>query len=57
MSAPWTTEWYYGAANGRFLAANGACFGEAPSCPGYVVNLDKTFAQLGTITATLEVPG
>ena len=57
MSAPWTTEWYHGAANGRFLAANGAYFGGAQSCPGYVVNLDKTFAQLGTITATLEVPG
>ncbi len=57
MSAPWTTEWYHGAANGRFLAANGAYFGGAPSCPGYVANLDKAFAQLGTITATLEVPG
>ncbi|MBN2944879.1 MAG: hypothetical protein JTJ24_06300, partial [Collinsella sp.] len=51
MSASWTTEWYHGAANGRFLAANGVHFGGAPSCPGYVVNLDKTFAQLGSMNA------
>ncbi len=51
MSAPWTTEWYHGAANGRFLAANGVHFGGAQPCPGYVVNLDKTFAQLGSMDA------
>ena len=57
MSAPWTTEWYHGAANGRFLAANGAYFGGAPSRPGYVANLDKTFAQLGSMNAAQESSG
>ncbi|MFR9006385.1 MAG: hypothetical protein ACLVKA_08365, partial [Collinsella aerofaciens] len=57
MSAPWTTEWYHGAANGRYLAANGIRFG-APRCRlRHMANLDKTFAQLGTITASQEVPG
>ena len=57
MSAPWTAERYHGAANGRFLAANGAHFGGAQSNPGYVVNLDKTFAQLGSMNAPQGLSG
>ena len=51
MSAPWTSEWYHSAVNGRFLAANGAHFGGAQPCTEYVVNPDKTFAQLGSMNA------